>query len=75
VSGQQGGVFVVGEEPAQQCDGCGEIRELRPYGPGGSVVCFDCAMKDPKTAEKHFGRRLNATKPATNPENPPGGPS
>ena len=41
-----GNVFVVAAETPQQCDDCGEIQELRPYGPGGSLVCFDCGMKD-----------------------------
>ena len=41
-----GNVFVVQEETPQQCDDCGEITELRPYGPNGSAICFDCGMKD-----------------------------
>ena len=70
MSRERDGVFIAEEEKPQQCDGCGRTEELRPYGPGGSVVCFDCAMKDPKTAERHFGLRLNGTKPATNPDYP-----
>lgn len=74
MSGRQGDLFVIEQENPQQCDSCGAVKELRPYGPGGSIVCFDCAMKDPKTAERHFGRRIGYTKPATNPENTPGDP-
>jgi len=31
----------------QQCDDCGNIDEVRPYGPNKSCVCPDCAAKDP----------------------------
>ena len=41
-----GNVFVVQEETPHQWDDCGEIAELRPYGPNGSAICFDCGMKD-----------------------------
>jgi hypothetical protein len=50
---------IISAEKPQQCDDCGDIKELRPYGPGGSVVCFDCGMKDEAEAErqafKHMG--------------------
>ena len=36
-------------EKSQQCDWCGEIQELRPYGPGGACICFTCATKDVET--------------------------
>ncbi len=50
-------------EKPQQCDDCGEIAELRPYGPGGSVVCFECAMKTPEEAERQFCRVLGIPAP------------
>ncbi len=34
------------EVPEGKCSQCGKTDELRPYGPGYSWVCFDCAMKD-----------------------------
>lgn len=37
--------------PPEECQMCGAMAELRPYGPGGLYVCFDCGMKSPKTAE------------------------
>jgi hypothetical protein len=46
-------VFIEDENP-QQCDDCGNIDELRPYGPGGSMVCFDCGMKDEEEAKRRF---------------------
>jgi hypothetical protein len=39
-------------EPDQVCELCGIIAECRPYGPNDEQVCFDCAMKDEKTAER-----------------------
>jgi len=50
-------IFLTPEAP-QQCDFCGKIEELRPYGPNGEVICFDCGMKDEATTAKMFGRRL-----------------
>lgn len=38
--------FIAAERP-QQCDQCGAIRELRPYGPGGSAVCHTCLELHP----------------------------
>lgn len=52
-------VFVIEEERPQQCDYCGEIRELRPYGPNGECICFDCAMQDEETTREAFARRLD----------------
>lgn len=42
-----------------KCHYCGgengpEGAELRPYGPDGSWVCFDCAMSSP---ERHIAAR------------------
>ncbi len=48
-------VFTEAESPAK-CEDCGEMKELRPYGPGGSRVCFQCAMKD----EEGLNRRIAA---------------
>lgn len=46
--------LVISQENSQQCDFCGEIRELRPYGPNGECICFKCAMKDEKTTRQQF---------------------
>jgi hypothetical protein len=45
------------EEP-QQCDACGKIAELRPYGKDGACICFDCAMKDEPEAQRQFNMRV-----------------
>jgi hypothetical protein len=46
------------------CHYCGTTeREMRPYGPGGSLVCFPCATATPereKDMEAQFGLLLAA---------------
>ncbi|MCK5450275.1 MAG: hypothetical protein KAI70_00765 [Candidatus Omnitrophica bacterium] len=50
----ENGVFKIEAEKPQQCDSCGKIAELRPYGPGGSCICFVCGMKDEPGALSRF---------------------
>jgi hypothetical protein len=38
------------------CELCGAVKELRPYGPGGKFICFDCAMKNLKETKKQCGK-------------------
>lgn len=38
------------------CELCGKTAELRPYGPNGENVCFDCGMKDEECAKRQFSR-------------------
>lgn len=38
------------------CAICGEAGELRPYGSGGSRICFNCGMKDEDATEEGFVR-------------------
>jgi hypothetical protein len=50
------------------CELCAKIGEgdfLRPYGPKGEWICFDCGMLDEKTTEKRcnqilFGKGLDS---------------
>jgi len=44
----------IAAEPPAKCELCGEIEELRPYGPNGERVCLPCAKKDPKAMERGF---------------------
>lgn len=60
------------------CYYCGPTdKELRPYGPGGSTVCFPCATKTPereKRTKANFGVQLdaiNAVGPAVLTDNGP----
>lgn len=41
-----GNVVILEEEAPQQCDECGLIDELRPYGVNGMAICFDCSETD-----------------------------
>lgn len=50
-------LYIEGEDPAK-CEMCGKVDELRPYGPGGKNVCFDCAMLDEEEAARQFKLRL-----------------
>ena len=48
---------------ARECHYCGTgEKELRPYGPGGSWVCFACATETPEReamAQGAFGALLD----------------
>lgn len=46
-------VFLV-PPPSGECETCGEVDELRPYGPNGEWVCFECAMQDEEAAGEKF---------------------
>lgn len=46
----------------------GGPRELRPYGPGGADVCFECALASPekrRETEREFAAKLNAAEVAS----------
>lgn len=40
------------EERPQQCDFCGKIAELRPYGPNGECICHPCGMKNQEACKR-----------------------
>ena len=48
------------------CHYCGtDERELRPYGPGGSSICFPCMKASPEReaeAGRNFGAQLDAAR-------------
>ncbi len=50
-------VFIYPEKP-QQCDGCGKIAELRPYGENGKCICWECSQKDPAMTMKMMHKIL-----------------
>ena len=56
MSRRDGSRFIIEAEEPRQCDFCGKIDELRPYGPNGECICFDCGMKDEETTRKMFNR-------------------
>lgn len=48
----------IAEESESFCELCGKEAELRPYGPKGERICFDCGMKDQKTTERQFAKHV-----------------
>lgn len=38
-----GDIAVVADEPNKLCAFCGKVKEARPYGPDGSIICMSCA--------------------------------
>jgi hypothetical protein len=53
----KGGLLLELELPGI-CEMCGAKKELRPYGPKGENVCFDCMKKDELAAHRAFAQRL-----------------
>ena len=53
-------VAVTGALTPQQCDQCGEVAELRPFGPGGSLICFDCGRLDIKGTEARMRELMDS---------------
>jgi hypothetical protein len=51
-----GNTVVIANEPAAVCQLCGKADQLRPYGPNGEQVCFDCMMKDEASAKAQFAK-------------------
>lgn len=51
-----GDTIVIENTAPAVCSDCGKVDDLRPYGPGGAWVCFDCAMKDEDEAKRQFAK-------------------
>ena len=52
----------IAEEPEGECALCKAFDELRPYGPNGERICFDCGMKNKATTEKMMDRYIFGVK-------------
>lgn len=48
------GLGFIAVEPKGECELCGKIEELRPYGPNRERICFECGMKDEETTKKRM---------------------
>ena len=57
------GTIIIENEAPNICELCGAFEELRPYGPKGERICFDCGQKDLETTEKMCGIVLFGDKP------------
>ena len=53
-----GDVVIIAAEEPQQCDLCGNVAELRPYGPNGEMICHPCGLKDVETTERMMRKKL-----------------
>ena len=53
-----GNIIIIKEEPPQQCDLCGKISELRPYGPNEECICYECGVKNEPTTTKMMNKIL-----------------
>ena len=51
-------IIIIAPELPQQCDLCGIVAELRPYGPSGEKICYECGMKDEVTTDHMMGKVL-----------------
>lgn len=49
---------VIEAEKHRRCDLCDKVAELRPYGPNGENVCFECGMKDEEAAKRQFTEQV-----------------
>lgn len=50
-------------EKPQQCDFCGKIAELRPYGPNYECICFECGNKNKEVTEHRMIQYLKGEMP------------
>jgi tRNA(Ile2) C34 agmatinyltransferase TiaS len=53
-----GNVVIIAEEKPQQCDLCGKIAELRPYGPNSEYICWECGEKNPEETDRQMFKQL-----------------
>jgi hypothetical protein len=42
------------------CELCGDVAELRPYGPGGENICAECGARDPLGTQARMNRILES---------------
>ena len=49
-------------ELPEMCQLCSKVAELRPYGPKGEYVCFECGMKDEESMKRGFSRMIMGEK-------------
>ena len=54
MSHRDGDEFTIEPEPGAKCALCGKFAELRPYGPSGESICFDCGMANRQSTDAAF---------------------
>lgn len=58
MSRREGDLIIIEPEPDDVCDLCGKVDELRPYGPKGELICFECGQKNPEVTKRMMNRIL-----------------
>lgn len=53
-----GNIIIIAPEDDDVCELCGKVDELRPYGPKGERICYECGMKNPETTKRQMGVKL-----------------
>jgi len=46
------GLGFIAQEPDDTCEMCGQVDELRPYGPNYERICFECGMKNEELTQQ-----------------------
>ncbi len=52
------GTPVICVEPDDICELCDKVAELRPYGPKGERICWECGLKDPVSRDRQMAKTL-----------------
>jgi len=58
----EGNTYYAEPEQPQQCDECGEIEELRPYGNNGACICIECSHIDQEQTNKNIAKFFRKNK-------------
>lgn len=67
----EGKEIIIEVEKPDKCEYCGRTEELRPYGPGGARICYDCGTATPemkKIVAENFDKILDQVDVARNAE-------
>lgn len=48
----------IAEEPEGECELCGAVEELRPYGPNGERICYECGMKNKEVTQQKMNQYI-----------------
>lgn len=55
---REGAKLIIEQTEPTTCFYCHKVAELRPYGPQGQSICFDCGMHNPEETERQFLKLL-----------------
>lgn len=59
MSKRVGKFFYASPQADAVCDLCGKTAELRPYGPNGENICYECGMKNEAATKAAFLKLLD----------------